>query len=73
MHVAIVRPLASYSTDALEGGKGLALRELPRNGRRALSRVAHAPNCPFRAEYRRKIDIPPMEGLRGDIEEKVLA
>ena len=70
MHVAIVRPLAAYSIDATEWGKGWQCANCLGMGRERF-RVSHAPDCPF-AMIPPEIDIPPQEGLRAEVEERVL-
>jgi len=70
MHVAIVRPLAAYSVDATEWGQGWQCANCLGMGRERF-RVSHAPGCPF-AMIPPEIDIPPQEGLRAEVEERVL-
>ena len=68
--VAIVRPLAAYSIDATEWGQGWQCANCLGMGRERF-RVSHAPGCPF-AMIPPEIDIPPQEGLRAEVEERVL-
>jgi hypothetical protein len=68
MHVAIVRLLPEYSSDALEWGKGWqCVNCLGMGGERF--RVNHAPDCPF-AMIPPEIDIPSQTGLRARVEER---
>src|SRR5262249_53033971 len=46
MHVAVVRPLAEYSMDALEFGRGWECVNCLGMGSERF-RVRHAPDCPF--------------------------
>jgi hypothetical protein len=70
MHVAIVHPLAAYSVEALAWGQGWECANCLGMGSERF-RVSHAPGCPF-AIIPAEIDIPPQEGLRAQVEERIL-
>ena len=63
MHVAIVRPLPGYSSDAVKWGKGWQCENcLGMGGDRF--HVNHTPSCPF-AMIPPEIDIPSPTDLKG--------